>query len=383
MPVYFGSIPVRVNPFFLVLIGLIGWINSSTLEGTLIWAAVIFFSVLVHEFGHALTAVFFNQKAEIELYGFGGVTKRRGPPLKLWQEFLIVLNGPLAGFFLFFLAYFIIGSLPEEKKVTFWMYGLEVMVYVNLFWTIVNLVPVHPLDGGHLLRIILEGMFGIKGIKVALFLSMAIAAGAGLFFLKFGGLLMGAVFFILAFESYRSFQGAMSLTDADRSEEMQERLKEAERSIRSGNSSLALKRLEELRHETKNGVIHNAATEYEAKVLESEGRFRDAYDLLNEISKTITPEGLKLQHQLAFKLQRFEEAIEIGNRVYQHIPNYQTAVLNALSHAILRQVQPAVGWLQTALNLGLPNLSEILKQKEFDHIRHDPDFMSFAGSSQN
>ncbi len=35
----------------------------------------------------------------------------------------------------------------------------------NLFWTIVNLLPVLPLDGGQLLRIVLEAAFGVKDLR--------------------------------------------------------------------------------------------------------------------------------------------------------------------------------------------------------------------------
>src|ERR1700727_855793 len=94
-----GKIPVLVHPLFWVLAFLIGWLNTSSILLTLVWVGIIVISVLIHELGHALTAVAFGQQAQIELMGFGGLTHRRGgKKLKLWQEFLIVLNGPLAGF---------------------------------------------------------------------------------------------------------------------------------------------------------------------------------------------------------------------------------------------------------------------------------------------
>ncbi len=98
-------IPINIHAFFWVLILMIGWLNSGSIPGTAIWAAVILVSVLIHEYGHAITAVAFGQIAEINLVGLGGITRRSGGgDLPRWRDFLIVLNGPLAGFALFFLS---------------------------------------------------------------------------------------------------------------------------------------------------------------------------------------------------------------------------------------------------------------------------------------
>ena len=128
-----------------------------------IWTLVIVVSVLVHEFGHALTAIAFGQKAHIDLVAFGGLTHRHGPHLKLSQEFLIVLNGPLAGFALAIACYFLAGMIGERSPVLYAIF--EIGYIANIFWTVLNLLPIQPLDGGHLLRIVFEGMFGLRGVK--------------------------------------------------------------------------------------------------------------------------------------------------------------------------------------------------------------------------
>jgi hypothetical protein len=69
-----GRIPLAIHPFFWVFAALIGWMNSQTILGTLIWVGIIVVSVVVHEFGHAITAVLFKQKARIQLIALGGVT---------------------------------------------------------------------------------------------------------------------------------------------------------------------------------------------------------------------------------------------------------------------------------------------------------------------
>src|SRR3546814_18959362 len=66
------------------------WLSSGTVGGTLVWTVIVFLSVLIHEYGHALTAVAFGQRARIELVALGGVTQRSGTKLNLWKEFIIV-----------------------------------------------------------------------------------------------------------------------------------------------------------------------------------------------------------------------------------------------------------------------------------------------------
>jgi stage IV sporulation protein FB len=204
-----GRIPIHIHPFFWLLIFMIGWLNTADLgEGramaSAIWGVVILVSILIHEYGHAFTALMFGQEAEISLVALGGVTKRQGPDLSRWKEFFIVLNGPIAGFALFILSYqllFLIGG-GKWPVIT---YALKVAWEVNLFWTLLNLVPVLPLDGGQLLRILLEGALGFRGLKATLAISIFLAVLIGLYFFSIGQLLIGALFLMMAFESYRAW----------------------------------------------------------------------------------------------------------------------------------------------------------------------------------
>ena len=234
-----GKIPIRIYPFFWVLALIIGWLNSFSEMGsintalikTALWVVVITISVIVHEYGHALSALAFGQKAKIDLVGFGGVTQRGGPKLKLWKEFIIVLCGPLFGLCLAFLAFLLLNKMGE-RPLNMWRYILEITFYVNVFWTVVNLLPVQPLDGGRLLSIVLEGIFGIKGIKIAFFLSILTATAIGLLFFAFQAVLAGSLFLILAFESYRSWQSSLAMREQDQNEEAQQLLKRAEEDLR-------------------------------------------------------------------------------------------------------------------------------------------------------
>jgi stage IV sporulation protein FB len=371
-----GKIPIRIFPFFWLLIFIIGWLSSETITGTVTWAVVILFSILVHEYGHALTALAFGQKAEIDLVGLGGLTRRTGAKIKAWQEFLIVLNGPFAGFLLFVLVTYLQPLFGPNRFVSV-AYALKIAAYVNLVWNFLNLIPVQPLDGGHLLRIILEGFFGLKGIKISFFISLIIASLLSLFFFLIQAFLAGALFLMMAFESFRAWTDLKTITPQDTNDQLKNLLKEAQEDIQAGRQHEAFSKLTLLREQAKEGVIFVMATQYLARIVAQQGDFQQAYDLLLPSEYRLSADYLHLLQQLAFRLQKWDQVIRIGNRTYQEEPRANTALLNALSYAIMGQAKQSAGWLQSALHAGLPQIKEIIQKREFDAIRDTPEFQSF------
>jgi Zn-dependent protease len=369
-----GRIPIRIFPIFWVLVLFISWFNTFNLLGTAIWAFVIFVSVLIHEYGHALTAIAFGQKVNIDLVGFGGLTQRKGPPLKLWQDFLITFNGPLAGLLLSFASLFFLNIMKDSPD-SYLKATLELFYYANIFWTIVNLLPIHPLDGGHLLRIVFEGLFGLRGVKVALFIGTILALAITILFFLIGQMLAGALFMMFTFESYRNWKNSLSLSDQDKNFALQHLLREAEKSIHKGNHEAAEDKLIHLREMTKSGVIYLTATNLLAEIFFSQARYEEAYTVLDSIRSKLAPDGLRLLHQSAFHCNKWQEVVNLGTKVYQLNPDYETASLNAISCGILGDVQPAIGWIQCAVREGLPNLQTFLKKAEFDPIRYEPQFV--------
>ncbi len=376
-----GPIPIIIHPFFWLLAIAIGWLNTSTIEGTVIWALLILASVLVHEFGHALTAVAFGQKAHIELVGFGGVTQRSGPKKpKLWQEFVIVLNGPLAGFMLCGLAFWAQRLMNVSHPHSSVTYAVNVTYYINLFWTVLNLLPIQPLDGGKLLSIVLEGIFGLRGTKIALFISLVLGAAIGLFFFAIQAFLAGSLFLLFTYESYRTWKSSLALTDHDKDDTLQQLFKAAEQEFRDGHKDAALTHFKQICASTKAGVLHLEAIEYMARILAEKLDYQAAYALLSPQRAHLSPPALRLLHQLAYRLGKLQEAVSLGDKVYQDFPKYDVALLNALSHALLGQVRPAIGWLQCAIREGLPNPLQACEQPEFDPIRQDPLFQQLKGT---
>jgi stage IV sporulation protein FB len=368
-----GRIPVHIFPLFWFLILFIGWLNAAGLSGMIIWGVVAFISVLFHEYGHALTALAFGQEAEISLVGTGGLTTRSGAPVKKWQEFIIVLNGPLAGLLLFFLAY-IIGPRIDPDRFRHLSYAFEVAIYVNLFWTILNLLPIMPLDGGQLMRILFEGMFGFNGLKISLILSIALAVVVSLIFFFTQALFAGSIFLMLAFESYRILSNIQGMSPEDTLLHLQEMMREAQEDLERGDESGALSKFLFLREQTKKGVLFVNATQSIASILAKQGHLKQAYEWLLPIEDQLSPNYKGLLHQLAYRLEEWESAIRIGNKSYQDHPSPETALLNAFSYAIMGKATPAVGWLHCAAQGGLNHLSEVIQSREFDAIRESAEF---------
>lgn len=373
-----GRIPIHIFPFFWFLILMIGWLNSLTLIGTIVWSIVILLSVLIHEYGHALTALSFGQHAEINLVGFGGLTKREGPKLANWKEFLIVLNGPIAGLLTFAIAYFLLGHVGEKKAIL--LYALEVAINVNLFWTLLNLLPVIPLDGGHLLRILLESAFGLRGLKLAFLISIALAGVMGIYFFIIQQIFMGALFFLLAFESYRAWADVKSMTPQDTDQQLQNAVKEGIEELKAGQSQEALAKFSYVRQQAPKGMLYVTATQYAARILAEQGNLKQAYQWLYPVKNRVSIDYLHLLQQLAYRLQEWEETIKIGEQVYQQEPTIDTALINAFSYAIMGKAIPAIGWLRSAVQLGMPDVQKIIERREFDAIRNSDPFQKWLNS---
>lgn len=138
-----GPFPVAVDPtfWFLALLGI-----SSALYG-LMWAGVLFGSILVHELGHALMARHYGSSASIRLYALGGLTFHQPLPRRA-QRIAVSLAGPFAGFGLGLVALVPYLALPAARPPLLGAFLFQ-MLLMNFGWGAVNLLPVPPLDGGN------------------------------------------------------------------------------------------------------------------------------------------------------------------------------------------------------------------------------------------
>jgi Zn-dependent protease len=178
------GVNVEIQMGFWITAVLLGWPASGTPDRLIVvWVAVVLLSVLVHEFGHAMAVMRHHIEPEITLHWMGGTTAWRPIlPLRRRDHVLISAAGPAAGFALWgalrllgALAPGLYASLPMPVYV-----GLQFLEDVNLAWSIFNLIPVLPLDGGH----ILEHALGPRRVRLAAGISLGVASLLILFFLS-------------------------------------------------------------------------------------------------------------------------------------------------------------------------------------------------------
>jgi stage IV sporulation protein FB len=176
------GIPVRIHPMFWVVGGALGL--RLPLPELLVWVAVILVSILVHEMGHALAFRFFRRQSHVVLYSLGGITipaniprnQVGGRTLKGWQLAVISVCGPLAGFTLAGATYVLIPAFASTSTgvVGALYYHL---VWINVVWGALNLLPVWPLDGGQVVRAALVEIAGDNGYALARLVSL-VTSGA-------------------------------------------------------------------------------------------------------------------------------------------------------------------------------------------------------------
>ncbi len=217
------GIPVRVHPMFWAIAALFG-MSVREPSQLLIWVGVVFVSILVHEMGHALTARYFGASPAITLYSFGGLASFRLSGASARRHILILLAGPGAGFLFALVVMGIV--IVSGKAVAFrlpMMYlqigngsqiendslGMLVffLLFINIFWGIINLLPVYPLDGGQIARHLFTSLNPWQGIRQSLWLS--VLAGGLIAALALAGqdVFIAIFFAYLAFNSYQALQG--------------------------------------------------------------------------------------------------------------------------------------------------------------------------------
>lgn len=374
-----GGIPLTIRPLFWLVAALLALLlgSDSLVQGAL-WVLVIFFSVLVHEYGHALTVRAFGQKPRIELIAMGGATFHEGDKLSFWKQFIITFNGPLFGFLLGTFAYF----LSDFSTLAFQSF-LKNIAYVNWFWTAVNLFPILPLDGGQLMRIVLEGIFHAKGVRASLLLSALIALVFSVYLFTISQFIPALVFLFFAFQNIEGFRKTHLLRDSDRDVHLKEAMDRAEAELIQGHKEEALQAFEKIKAHAKEGMLYTTASEYAALLAYESGKRQEAYQSLKDLKDELDGEGLCLLHQVAFEENDFQLVIELSGQVFQFLPLPDVALRNAFAAAQLSKVEETLGWLQAAAQEGVQNLPEIVRDKVFESLKGDPQFQKFIAQLEN
>ncbi len=227
------NIPVRVEPWFwltgfLLGGGLSGTLNREVMMGILLWMIVVFVSIMIHEFGHALVCrKLTGVNPSVKLWAMGGLAYPN-THLTRKQSFWVTWAGPLAG-----LAFFVVvaagcmiayGFGPGLGVVSYNVYPgdhsvdsgtyealtsmnrvteqlIHSLIFVNFWWSLVNLLPVYPLDGGQIYASIESSQKKVFQLGMIVGIIVAVIA-----LVQFNRMFAAALFGYLAFQNYQRLQ---------------------------------------------------------------------------------------------------------------------------------------------------------------------------------
>jgi len=177
------------------------WSEAAYWIVALISVLLLFLSVVIHEFGHALTAQRKNIPVRsITLWIFGGVAVLDQDSETPGDEFQIAIAGPLASVALagiFLGLWWLLGDVNEQLGAI-----LGYLAIVNLILAVFNMLPGFPLDGGRVVRAIIWKATGSMRRATQVVSIIGSLIGTGFFFLGFlsaleGDLVNGLWYFAL------------------------------------------------------------------------------------------------------------------------------------------------------------------------------------------
>jgi membrane-associated protease RseP (regulator of RpoE activity) len=190
------GIPARVHPMFWLASLFLGMGPDTPPAFVILFIGVAFVSILVHEMGHALTARWYGNEPEVILYWMGGLAVYPRARESAWEKFLITAAGPGAGFILagvvagllyatgYGVPFPFLGTIGGGNDLLSVNPNLaEVaiqMLFVNIAWGLVNLLPIYPLDGGQMLLALLSMADVRQAFDKTLITSMVAAGICGM-----------------------------------------------------------------------------------------------------------------------------------------------------------------------------------------------------------
>ncbi len=192
-------------PLLFVWVGFVYYVQTGTLEGVLfgfIFIAVLFLCVVLHEYGHALTARRYGiGTRHITLLPIGGVANLEKMPKDPRQEIVVALMGPAVNVAIAAVLFLIVGLPGEEELLA---PSLEPAAFAravltaNIFLAVFNMIPAFPMDGGRVLRAILSFRSDrVTATRWAARVGQTLALGFGILGLFAGNLILVLIAFFI------------------------------------------------------------------------------------------------------------------------------------------------------------------------------------------
>ena len=160
------GIPVRVDLWFILTAFLLG-ANRAQLgfEYLLGWMVIVLISVLVHELGHAFMYVRLRHEPRILLTGFVGLTYGSGSVDRRSDRIKVSLAGPAAQLLVLALPMWLLRDSIHLYDHPFLWWERHDLFFVSFWWALFNLLPILPLDGGHVSEAII-GRYRTRYVSV-------------------------------------------------------------------------------------------------------------------------------------------------------------------------------------------------------------------------
>jgi Zn-dependent protease len=182
-----AGIDLYLHSTFLLLLAFVGLMYGGL--DAILSVIAVFGCVLLHEFGHALTAKAYGIGTEdITLYPIGGVARLQRMPRAPSAELLITLAGPAVNVAIATTLGLLLwisnaASLDSYGPVDEW--GRQFvfnLLWINVFLAGFNMIPAFPMDGGRIFRALLSNWIGrLRATEIAAGVGRFLAFGFGLY----------------------------------------------------------------------------------------------------------------------------------------------------------------------------------------------------------
>lgn len=220
----FAKIPVKIHWTFLLIVlyvvgsGLADGAQTKEIIIEVCFILTMFLCVVLHEFGHALTARRYGIKTEdIILLPIGGVARLRNMPEKPIQELVVAVMGPMVNVVIAAALFIVLSNVLEFpvwdaqflELLQFgnWSAFLPLLMVSNIMLVVFNMIPAFPMDGGRVFRALLSMRLGrLKATRIASITGQVICVlliGFGLYNGAYTLALIGVFIFFSASQEYR------------------------------------------------------------------------------------------------------------------------------------------------------------------------------------
>jgi Zn-dependent protease len=383
--------PIHIRPGFIAFMGLVIFAYGSDLGLWIAGSAAVL--TLLHELGHAFAARATGAKAEISLdflAGFASFVPTR--PLKRWERAGISLAGPAVQIGVSLAILTVMGVNPLHRA-SF----TDSPASLAIWWTgpvmgLFNLLPILPLDGGHIVQAGLDAVIPGRSKKVMLYFSLALTGSAAVvvmlnprwnnyaFFLLFPGMVQLQMLFADkpraggGIRSQAANAEAQAWTDGNLSR-MPEGLVpspwyRAAQQVAQGHDDVA-------RAIVVSDFSDTAPANWWPPDAAPVARLQPIVDLLGTPLPTGRVYSEHVLSNMLLRLGRYQVAADYAAASFARRQSTTTAAVVARAASALGDTDTAIGWLRAAVDTDTdPDGLAITMDAapELGSVRHDPRF---------